>query len=183
VRRISASRVGTLQRILVEGPSRKDPQELMGRTECNRIVNFDGGPQRATTDRPHARRADHRSPAAFAARHAGADDDRVQRRPGPKPRHHSVRRRPPPSPRRWPSCRPGPTEPPGPASVTQAQAARWPGQVPPVAAGQFAAPDQLGGRGRQARPGPSAGTNRLATGARRRPGGPWGSPSCPMLSG
>ena len=44
VRRISASRVGTVQRILVEGPSRKDAQELMGRTECNRIVNFDGGP-------------------------------------------------------------------------------------------------------------------------------------------
>jgi len=48
VRRISASRVGTQQRILVEGPSRKDPQELMGRTACNRIVNFAGGlqPQR-----------------------------------------------------------------------------------------------------------------------------------------
>jgi tRNA-2-methylthio-N6-dimethylallyladenosine synthase len=46
VRRISASRVGTVQRILVEGPSKKDPRELMGRTECNRIVNFDGGPQR-----------------------------------------------------------------------------------------------------------------------------------------
>jgi tRNA-2-methylthio-N6-dimethylallyladenosine synthase len=45
VRRISASRVGTLQTILVEGPSRKSAQELMGRTECNRIVNFDGGPQ------------------------------------------------------------------------------------------------------------------------------------------
>ena len=47
VRRISASRVGTVQRILVEGPSRKDPAELMGRTECNRIVNFDGGPNAA----------------------------------------------------------------------------------------------------------------------------------------
>ncbi|MGY0197594.1 tRNA (N6-isopentenyl adenosine(37)-C2)-methylthiotransferase MiaB [Leptothrix sp. BB-4] len=46
VRRISDSRVGTVQRILVEGPSRKDPHELMGRTECNRIVNFDAGPQR-----------------------------------------------------------------------------------------------------------------------------------------
>jgi len=45
VRRISASRVGTQQRILVEGPSRKDPLELMGRTECNRIVNFPGGAQ------------------------------------------------------------------------------------------------------------------------------------------
>lgn len=44
VQRISASRVGTVQRILVEGPSRKNALELMGRTECNRIVNFDGGP-------------------------------------------------------------------------------------------------------------------------------------------
>ena len=44
VRRISESRVGTVQRILVEGPSRKNAAELMGRTECNRIVNFDGGP-------------------------------------------------------------------------------------------------------------------------------------------
>ena len=34
-----------VQRILMEGPSRKDPNELMGRTECNRIVNF-AGPQR-----------------------------------------------------------------------------------------------------------------------------------------
>ena len=48
VQRISASRVDTVQRILVEGPSRrlgpKGTPELMGRTECNRIVNFDGGP-------------------------------------------------------------------------------------------------------------------------------------------
>jgi tRNA-2-methylthio-N6-dimethylallyladenosine synthase len=42
VRRISESRVGTVQRILVEGPSKKDANELMGRTECNRIVNFAG---------------------------------------------------------------------------------------------------------------------------------------------
>jgi tRNA-2-methylthio-N6-dimethylallyladenosine synthase len=41
-RRIGTSRVGTVQTILVEGPSRKDPDELMGRTECNRIVNFKG---------------------------------------------------------------------------------------------------------------------------------------------
>ncbi|HYF41725.1 MAG TPA: tRNA (N6-isopentenyl adenosine(37)-C2)-methylthiotransferase MiaB [Ramlibacter sp.] len=40
VRRISASRVGTVQKVLVEGPSRKDPSELMGRTPCNRVVNF-----------------------------------------------------------------------------------------------------------------------------------------------
>jgi tRNA-2-methylthio-N6-dimethylallyladenosine synthase len=46
-RRISASLVGTVQTILVEGPSRKDPTELMGRTECNRIVNFPAGPSAA----------------------------------------------------------------------------------------------------------------------------------------
>jgi tRNA-2-methylthio-N6-dimethylallyladenosine synthase len=41
-RAISAARVGTVQRVLVEGPSRKDANELMARTECNRIVNFAG---------------------------------------------------------------------------------------------------------------------------------------------
>jgi tRNA-2-methylthio-N6-dimethylallyladenosine synthase len=45
--RISESMVGTVQRILVEGPSRKDASELMGRTENNRIVNFPGGPDPA----------------------------------------------------------------------------------------------------------------------------------------
>jgi tRNA-2-methylthio-N6-dimethylallyladenosine synthase len=39
---ISDARVGTRQRVLVEGPSRRDATELMGRTECNRIVNFKG---------------------------------------------------------------------------------------------------------------------------------------------
>ncbi len=72
VRRISASRVGTVQRILVEGPSRRPGKdgaaELMGRTECNRIVNFDGGPNaarlvgqmldaRITSALPHSLRA------------------------------------------------------------------------------------------------------------------------------
>ncbi|WP_439113663.1 tRNA (N6-isopentenyl adenosine(37)-C2)-methylthiotransferase MiaB [Hydrogenophaga sp.] len=50
VTRISASRVGTVQRILVEGPSRKSTTavpELMGRTECNRVVNFPAGPNAA----------------------------------------------------------------------------------------------------------------------------------------
>ncbi|MEO5881632.1 MAG: tRNA (N6-isopentenyl adenosine(37)-C2)-methylthiotransferase MiaB, partial [Caldimonas sp.] len=37
---ISASRLGSTQRILVEGRSRHDASELMGRTECNRVVNF-----------------------------------------------------------------------------------------------------------------------------------------------
>lgn len=34
--------LNTRQRILVEGPSKKDPMQLCGRTENNRIVNFDG---------------------------------------------------------------------------------------------------------------------------------------------
>jgi tRNA-2-methylthio-N6-dimethylallyladenosine synthase len=42
MRRISESRVGTVQRVLVEGPSRKDASELAGRTDCNRMVNFKG---------------------------------------------------------------------------------------------------------------------------------------------
>ena len=40
LKQISASRVGTVQSILVEGPSKRDASELMGRTECNRVVNF-----------------------------------------------------------------------------------------------------------------------------------------------
>jgi len=36
--------LNTRQRILVEGPSKKDPMQLCGRTENNRIVNFDGMP-------------------------------------------------------------------------------------------------------------------------------------------
>jgi tRNA-2-methylthio-N6-dimethylallyladenosine synthase len=43
--RISASLVGTTQRLLVEGASKRDGGELMGRTECNRVVNFVGQPQ------------------------------------------------------------------------------------------------------------------------------------------
>jgi tRNA-2-methylthio-N6-dimethylallyladenosine synthase len=45
IRRFSAERVGTVQRILVEGPSRKNADELAGRTECNRVVNFRGHPR------------------------------------------------------------------------------------------------------------------------------------------
>lgn len=37
--------VGTTQRILVERPSTKNPRELAGRTECNRVVNFAGDPK------------------------------------------------------------------------------------------------------------------------------------------
>lgn len=43
--RISESMVGTLQRVLVTGPSKKSPQELTGRTENNRVVNFTAPPE------------------------------------------------------------------------------------------------------------------------------------------
>ncbi len=70
--RISRDMVGTMQRILVEGPSRKvngDIAELMGRTECNRIVNFPAGALsarltgqlidvRITEARPHSLRGE-----------------------------------------------------------------------------------------------------------------------------
>ncbi len=45
---ISEAMVGSVQRILVEGPSRKDPEELAGRTDNNRVVNFSASsPNRA----------------------------------------------------------------------------------------------------------------------------------------
>jgi tRNA-2-methylthio-N6-dimethylallyladenosine synthase len=80
-RTISAARVGTRQRVLVEGPARRpgkgDAPELMGRTECNRIVNFAGPARlvgqmielRITAALPHSLRgevvvAEHTSAAA-----------------------------------------------------------------------------------------------------------------------
>lgn len=39
---ISRNMLDTEQRILVEGPSKKNPMELRGRTENNRVVNFEG---------------------------------------------------------------------------------------------------------------------------------------------
>lgn len=41
---ISREMVGSVQRILVEAPSRKNAMELAGRTENNRVVNFEGTP-------------------------------------------------------------------------------------------------------------------------------------------
>ena len=43
--RFSQAMVGTVQRVLVEGPSRKDQVQLSGRTENNRVVNFAGAPE------------------------------------------------------------------------------------------------------------------------------------------
>ena len=42
-KKYSNAMIGTVQRILVDGPSVKDPNELQGRTENNRVVNFAGG--------------------------------------------------------------------------------------------------------------------------------------------
>jgi len=38
--RIARQMLGTVQRVLVEGPSKKNPMELRGKTENNRTVNF-----------------------------------------------------------------------------------------------------------------------------------------------
>ena len=60
----SRAMVGTIQRVLVEGPSRKNAEELAARTENNRVVNF-AGPARLigryvdveiTTAYPHSLR-------------------------------------------------------------------------------------------------------------------------------
>lgn len=42
---ISLGMVDSLQRVLVEGTSRRDGRELSGRTENNRVVNFPGDPK------------------------------------------------------------------------------------------------------------------------------------------
>jgi tRNA-2-methylthio-N6-dimethylallyladenosine synthase len=44
-RAISAAMVGSVQRVLVEGRAKKDPNELSGRTANNRVVNFAGPPE------------------------------------------------------------------------------------------------------------------------------------------
>jgi len=41
---ISEAMVGSVQRVLVEGVSKKSDSELAARTDNNRVVNFDGGP-------------------------------------------------------------------------------------------------------------------------------------------
>jgi tRNA-2-methylthio-N6-dimethylallyladenosine synthase len=41
-RAVSEAMVGTVQEVLVEGPSKRDPKELAARTDNNRTVNFPG---------------------------------------------------------------------------------------------------------------------------------------------
>ena len=63
---ISQSMVGSIQRVLVEGLSKKDDQELAGRTDNNRVVNFVGHPRlihqfidvRITSVLPHSLRGE-----------------------------------------------------------------------------------------------------------------------------
>jgi len=63
---ISAAMVGSAQRVLVEGPSKKDAGELAGRTDNNRVVNFVGSPRlintfvevRVTAALPHSLRGE-----------------------------------------------------------------------------------------------------------------------------
>jgi tRNA-2-methylthio-N6-dimethylallyladenosine synthase len=43
---ISRNMVGTIQRVLVEGSSKKNADELCGRTDNNRMVNFPGRRER-----------------------------------------------------------------------------------------------------------------------------------------
>lgn len=44
---ISRAMIGTVQTILVEGKSKKNPLQMTGRTENNRVVNFNGHPRLA----------------------------------------------------------------------------------------------------------------------------------------
>ena len=44
-RRYSDAMLNSVQRVLVEGPSKKNANELQGRTETNRVVNFESSPQ------------------------------------------------------------------------------------------------------------------------------------------
>lgn len=63
---VSLAMVGTVQRVLVEGRSKKDDNELAGRTDNNRIVNFAGHPRlvhqfvevRITAALPHSLRGE-----------------------------------------------------------------------------------------------------------------------------
>jgi len=63
---ISQAMVGSVQRVLVEGTSKKDVHELAGRTDNNRIVNFAGNPRlintfvdvRITSALPHSLRGE-----------------------------------------------------------------------------------------------------------------------------
>jgi tRNA-2-methylthio-N6-dimethylallyladenosine synthase len=70
--------VGSVQRVLVDRPARKDPRQISGRTENNRVVNFDGPAQligafadvRITEALPNSLRGELVAPADTLARRA-----------------------------------------------------------------------------------------------------------------
>jgi tRNA-2-methylthio-N6-dimethylallyladenosine synthase len=74
-RAVSESMVGRVERVLVEGPSKRNPAELAGRTSNNRVVNFAGHPRLVgkfvditiTSALPHSLRGE--------ARHMDADSE------------------------------------------------------------------------------------------------------------
>jgi tRNA-2-methylthio-N6-dimethylallyladenosine synthase len=81
---------GTIQRILVEGPSRHDLMELRGRTENNRVVNFPGNSNligqfvdvEITEARPHSLRGEIvRTEEQMDLRHHIKPTDILNRRP------------------------------------------------------------------------------------------------------
>lgn len=43
--KISQAMIGTVQKVIVDGPSKTDPEKLSGRTENNRLVHFAGNPR------------------------------------------------------------------------------------------------------------------------------------------
>ena len=65
-RAVSRAMVGTVQRVLVEGRSKKDGNELAGRTDNNRVINLAGDPRlvkrfvdvRVTSAMPHSLRGE-----------------------------------------------------------------------------------------------------------------------------
>ena len=67
-REISQAMVGSVQSVLVEGPSKKDPNELTGKTENMRSVNFPG---HCTAGWPVCRCRHHRGDEQLAARPRG----------------------------------------------------------------------------------------------------------------
>lgn len=75
--RISAAMVGSVQRVLVTRPAKKDARELAGRTANNRWVNFAGPASllgrfadvTVTEARPHSLRGRFMAPAPELARH------------------------------------------------------------------------------------------------------------------
>ena len=68
-RAISERMVGSRQRVLVERPAKRNPQQLAGRTDNNRWVNFDGPPDDPMgAHQPICGCDHHRSHAEFAAR-------------------------------------------------------------------------------------------------------------------